>query len=144
MERPTGVTILAILNFLGAGLYALLAVLFFLIGAGGAASGVLDEMGGGAAAFLLGLGAAVGVILLIFAAIGLAIGIGMWKLRNWARIVTIVLVGLSLLLGVLGLLGSLISFELGSLIFQAIFVALYAWIIWYLFQPHVKQAFGVS
>ncbi len=144
MERPTGVTVLAVLNFLGAGLYALLAVLFFLIGAGGAASGVLDEMGGGAAAFLLGLGAAVGVILLIFAAIGLAIGIGMWKLRNWARIVTIVLVGLSLLLGVLGLLGSLISFELGSLIFQAIFVALYAWIIWYLFQPHVKQAFGVS
>ncbi len=144
MERPTGVTILAILNFLGAGLYALLAVLFFLIGAGGAASGMMSEMGGGAAAFLLGLGAAVGVILLIFAAIGLAIGIGLWKLRNWARIVTIVLVGLSLLLGVIGLLGSLISFELGSLIFQAIFVALYAWIIWYLFQPHVKQAFGVS
>ncbi len=144
MERPTGVTILAILNFLGAGLYALLAVLFFFIGAGGAASGMMSEMGGAAAAFLLGLGAAIGVILLIFAAIGLAIGIGMWKLRNWARIVTIVLVGLSLLLGVIGLLGSLISFELGSLIFQAIFVALYAWIIWYLFQPHVKQAFGVS
>ncbi len=144
MERPTGVTVLAVLNFLGAGLYALLAVLFFLIGAGGAASGMMSEMGGGAAAFLLGLGAAVGVILLIFAAIGLAIGIGMWKLRNWARIVTIVLVGLSLLLGVLGLLGSLIAFELVSLIFQAIFVALYAWIIWYLFQPHVKQAFGVS
>ncbi len=144
MERPTGVTVLAVLNFLGAGLYALLAVLFFLIGAGGAASGVMDEMGGGAAAFLLGLGAAVGVILLIFAAIGLAIGIGMWKLRNWARIVTIVLVGLSLLLGVIGLLGSLIAFELVSLIIQAIFVALYAWIIWYLFQPHVKQAFGVS
>ncbi len=144
MERPTGVTILAILNFLGAGLYALLAVLFFLIGAGGAASGMASEMEGGAAAFLLGLGAAVGVILLIFAAIGLAIGIGMWKLRNWARIVTIVLVGLSLLLGVIGLLGSLISFELGSLIFQAIFVALYAWIIWYLFQPHVKDAFGAA
>ncbi len=144
MDRPTGVTVLAVLNFLGAGLYALLAVLFFLIGAGGAASGMMSEMGGGTAAFLLGLGAAVGVILLIFAAIGLAIGIGMWKLRNWARIVTIVLVGLSLLLGVLGLLGSLISFELGSLIFQAIFVALYAWIIWYLFQPHVKQAFGVA
>ena len=144
MDRPTGVTVLAVLNFLGAGLYALLAVLFFLIGAGGAASGMMSEMGGGAAAFLLGLGAAVGVILLIFAAIGLAIGIGIWKLRNWARIVTIVLVGLSLLLGVIGLLGSLISFELGSLIFQAIFVALYAWIIWYLFQPHVKDAFGVS
>ncbi len=144
MERPTGVTVLAVLNFLGAGLYALLAVLFFLIGAGGAASGMMSEMGGGAAAFLLGLGAAVGVILLIFAAIGLAIGIGIWKLRNWARIVTIVLVGLSLLLGVIGLLGSLISSELGSLIFQATFAALYAWIIWYLFQPHVKQAFGVS
>ncbi len=144
MERPTGVTVLAVLNFLGAGLYALLAVLFFLIGAGGAASGMMSEMGGGAAAFLLGLGAAVGVILLIFSAIGLAIGIGLWKLRNWARIVTIVLVGLSLLLGVIGLLGSLIAFELGSLIFQAIFVALYAWIIWYLFQLHVKQAFGAA
>ncbi len=144
MERPTGVTVLAVLNFLGAGLYALFTVLFFLIGAGGAASGMMSEMGGGAAAFLLGLGAAVGVILLIFSAIGLAIGIGLWKLRNWARIVTIVLVGLSLLLGVIGLLGSLIAFELGSLIFQAIFVALYAWIIWYLFQLHVKQAFGAA
>ena len=70
MERPTGVTVLAVLNFLGAGLYALLAVLFFLISAGGAASGAMSEMGG-AAAFLLGLGAAVGVVLLILAAIGL-------------------------------------------------------------------------
>ena len=71
MERPTGVTVLAVLNFLGAGLYALLAVLFFLISAGGAASGAMSEMGGAAAAFLLGLGAAVGVVLLILAAIGL-------------------------------------------------------------------------
>ncbi len=123
MERPTGVTILAILNFLWAGLHALLAVLFFFIGAEDAA---------------------VGVVALILAAIGLAIGIGLWKLRNWARIVTIVLVGLSLPLSVLLLLGLLIGFELGSLIFQAIFVALYAWIIWYLFQPHVKDAFGAA
>ena len=71
MERPTGVTVLAVLNFLGAGLYALLAVLFFLISAGGAVSGAMSEMGGAAAAFLLGLGAAVGVVLLILAAIGL-------------------------------------------------------------------------
>jgi hypothetical protein len=143
MERPTGVTVIAVLDFIGAGLVALVAIGLIALG------GVLTTaMSSTPLAALTGAGAViVAVICLGFAALGIVIGIGMLKLRNWARIVTIVLTGLGLLGGVLGLLG-LTAMHTGSfagaLVRQLITIAIDVWILWYLFQAHVKQAFGAT
>lgn len=146
MDRPTGVTVLAVLNFLGAALYILLGVLFMVgMGALGAVLGQSGQEGSGAAmGLLMGLGAVAGVVLIFFGLIALAIGIGLWKLKNWARIITIVLSALGGLACLAGLLGGVMAAEIISIIVNVIFLGIYGLIIWYLFQAHVKQAFGVS
>ncbi|MFZ0981629.1 MAG: hypothetical protein WAN23_19665 [Candidatus Acidiferrales bacterium] len=71
----------------------------------------------------------------------------MWKLKNWARIITIVLTGIGLLGSVLSIIspfGHMHIFLFVFLIRRLILAAIYAWILWYLFQPNVKQAFGAT
>lgn len=146
MERPTGITILAVLNFLGAGLYVLGGIFMFVgMGIAGAAAGAGGGEGSaGAAGMLMGMGAVGGVILIICAAIPGLIGWGLWKLKNWARIVTIVFTALGVLGISLGIFTSLMAMEIFSLVFQALLAALYVWILMYLFKPHVKLAFGAA
>lgn len=142
MQRPTGVTILAVLAFCGAG--------FLVLGALGALFGgaLLSSLSSSGIGMMAGVGAAmIAVFLLIFAALDVAIGVGLLKLRNWARVVTIVLIGL-------GFLGSVFSvfspfahmhvFFMQFLIRRLVLAAIYAWILWYLFQPNVKQAFKAT
>jgi len=141
--RPTGVTVLAILNFLGAACMVIFGLLFMLgLGLAGMGAGSSGE--GGAMALLLGLGAVAGVIFLVFAAVAIVVGIGLWRLRNWARILTIVLAAISLLPLLPGLLMSMLSIEIFTMMFQLAFAAFYGWIIWYMLQPHVKRAFGAA
>lgn len=146
MERPTGITTLAVLNFIGAALTALGAVVFMVgFGMMGAAGKAAEPSGGASSLMLLGgLGAVGAVIFLFCAAFGVAIGYGLWTLRNWARVIQIICIGLGLLGCLLGVLTSLVGFHIVNLVLNAGFGALYVWILWYLFQPHVKQAFGVS
>jgi hypothetical protein len=142
MQRPTGVTILAVLAFLAGGFLVVAALLSLLGGA------VVSSLGSSGIGMMAGVGAALfAVFFLILAAVEVVIGIGLLKLQNWARIVTIVLVGLSLL----GSLGSIFNpfghahiFFLLFLIRRLVFAAIDVWILWYLFQPNVKQAFGAT
>lgn len=151
MDRPTGITILAILGFLFGLLMAGLAALMFVGGAflgtmlgAAAAEGGEAAAGAGMAGMLVGFGAVIGGVMLVFAILYFAVGYGLWKLKNWARWITIILSGLGAVLGVLGLLGSLLAFEIISLVFQLVFLAIYAWILWYMFQSHVKEAFDAA
>jgi len=106
MQRPTGVTILAVLAFIGAGLSVLVAIGAFLGGAVMSSMMANPRFG-----MLAGVGAViVGVFLLGIAVMDVVIGFGLWKLQNWARILTIVLSVLDLIhvpfgtaLGVYGL-----------------------------------------
>ncbi|MGA3295017.1 MAG: DUF2127 domain-containing protein [Candidatus Acidiferrales bacterium] len=140
MERPTGVTILAVLGFIGAGLLVLLALGCLLMG-----GVILARMARGPMGMIGGIGIAfVAVFCLIFAALYVVIGVGLWKLQNWARILTIVLVGLGLVIQALGLLGALAHFHPILFVWRAIFVAIDVWIVVYLLKPHVKQAFGAT
>ncbi len=141
MQRPTGVTILAVLDLIGAALCVL-----FALGAG-----ALSAFLGTAAAsqshsplgVIVGLGGAVAaVVFLLFAALAIAIGIGMLKLHNWARLTTIVLTALGVASALLGILTSMAHFVIGVLIYQLIVVAIDVWIIVYLLKPHVKAAFA--
>lgn len=139
MERPTGVTILAILSFIVAALTILGACVMFVVGAAGiaAASGG-RSMGGPLAA----LGAFAGVALLIFAVIYVVNGFGLWKLRGWGRLLTIVLVAIGVVFGVMGIFRAFVPLHVGLIVWQLIWLAIDVWILSYMFKPHVKQAFG--
>lgn len=139
MARPTGVTILAVLSFLGAGLFLLGACIMFVVGAAGmAAMAGGRAMGGPFAA----LGAFASVALLVFGVLYIVNGIGLLKLRAWGRLLTIILVALSFLFGLRGLLISAMHVQMGLVVWQLIILAIDVWILVYMFKPHVKQAFG--
>ena len=138
MERPTGVTILAVLEFISAGFIILLGLLLIV------GMSVLGAMGGsgegsGVMAVLGTLGAVAGVLVMILAVIPLAVGIGLWKLKNWARIVAIVFSGLGVASNLFGVIGGVTTGEMVSLSSGVIGLGVNVLILWYMFQPHVKQ-----
>ena len=140
MERPTGITVLSVLSFIGAGLSALGACAMFFLGAAGmAAAAGGRSMGGG---MFAALGAFAGVALLIAAVIYVVNGIGLWKLLGWGRLLTIVLLALGIIFGILTLFRNLAPLHIGLIIWQLIWLAIYVWVLTYMFKPHVKQAFG--
>jgi len=142
MGRPTGVTILAILNFIGAA-FCLLVGIAMILG-GGFIATMLSQQGqssAGAAGILAGLGAAAGVFIIIIGGVSAVVGFGMWKLKGWARIVSIVLAAIGAALQLLGLLGSLAHFNLFAFVWSVFWIAIDALIIWYLLKPEVKAAF---
>jgi len=138
MERPTGVTILAVLCFVFAGLALLAALALMFMG------GMLGQMveSSGMGTMLAGAGAIVGVVVLIGAALYFLVGFGLWKLKNWGRILAIVFVALGLIGAALGLFSSLSPFQAGVFGWQLFICLLDIWIIIYLLKPHVKQAFS--
>ena len=140
MQRPTGVTILAVLAFMGAGLLVLLGLAIFMGGAMLSSMSAYPRFGAIA-------GGIIAVFFLVFAVLDAVIGVGLWKLQNWARVLTIVLTGL----GLLGSVGGLVSpfayahfFFFAFLVRRVIVTAIQVWILVYLFKPHVKQAFGAT
>lgn len=140
MARPTGVTILAVLSFICSAFLILGALGMLLMGTVGLAamSGKGAAMGGPLAM----LGAFAGVVFLVLAALYIACGVGLLKLANWARMLTIVLVALGLLFAAMGAFKAMMPLMIGALIWQLIVIAIDVWILMYLFKPHVKQAFG--
>lgn len=96
------------------------------------------------AGMLGALGAFAGVLFLILAALYIACGVGLLKLANWARILTVVLIAIGLAFTVLGLFQAMMPFHIGMVIWNLIFVVIDVWILMYLFKPHVKQAFGTA
>ncbi|HVA71590.1 MAG TPA: hypothetical protein VNF02_00660 [Candidatus Limnocylindrales bacterium] len=140
MARPTGVTILAVLSFLGACLTLLGALIIFLLGSAG-----IGEMAGQGRAMggpLAAMGAFAGIAFLVLALLYVVNGVGLWKLRGWARLLTIILAGIGVVFGVIGIVKSLAPLMVGVLAWHVILIAIDAWILLYLFKPHVKQAFG--
>ena len=139
MGRPVGVTILAILNFIGAA-FCLLGGIVMILG-GGFIATMMSQQSAGVSGILAGLGAAAGVFIIICGGLAAAVGFGLWKLKGWARVVSIVLYGISAALQLLGLLGSLAHFNAFAVIWSVFWVAIDALIIWYLLKPEVKAAF---
>jgi hypothetical protein len=142
MGRPTGVTVIAILEFLVAG-FCLLLGLGMILGGGFIAS-IINQQGqgnAGAASVFAGFGAVLGFVFLVGAAINIAVGIGLLKLKGWARITTIVLAGIGAAFQLLGLLASLAHFSVGNFLYTVVILAIQGFIIWYLLKPEVKAAF---
>jgi hypothetical protein len=145
MQRPTGVTVIAVLDFIGAAFCVIGGLLMFMGGAmlGSFFSAAATANGATGAApaagFMAGIGAALGVVFLLFAVFAIFVAMGLLKLKNWARITTIVLSGLGLLSTLSRFLH---GFAGGGMVMTIIVLAYYIWVIWYMLQPNVKAAFG--
>ncbi len=119
MKRPDGVTLIGVYHFL-LGALALMGICAILIGlAAVLSSGERGAIWGGLALAFLA------VVACVFAVASLAVGWGLLQMKEWARWGAIALAILSLT-----------GFPIWTVIGGAI--------IWYLFRPEVKEAFGAA
>ena len=137
--RPTGVTIIAILNVIsgivmlagGVGLAAIGSILPTMTTLDPNASGQLAVAG------FLGVGGiAVGGILIILGIISFVVAWGLLKGKGWSWSVTMILSIISIVIGVI----SVVAGSIGSIV-NIIIAGI---IIYYLYRPHVKAFFGKS
>ena len=126
MQRPTGITVMAVLVAIG-GVFGLLAAVA-LLGVGAAA---------GATGGLGGLAALAGIIVLAYSVLSLVLAYGFWTLKPWAW-------PLGIGVQVLGIIQAVLQFmnNSTSVVSLVISLAIAGVILWYLYQPHVKAAFG--
>ncbi|HEY7733202.1 MAG TPA: hypothetical protein VIB07_00245 [Nitrososphaera sp.] len=133
-RRPTGVTIIAILNIIG-GIIMLVGGLVLV-----AAGSILPSLStntdlSGVPAWLIGTAAiAVGIILIILGIISFIVAYGLMKGMSWAWTLTVVLSIIGIVLNAI----SLASGNFGGIIS----IIISAIILYYLYRPHVKSFFG--
>jgi hypothetical protein len=136
MERPKGVMILAILNLLGGILGIIFGLIFFLFGSlgtvGGFVSGQANFTG---ASFFMVITSMIG---LVNSFLSLGVSLGLLTMKSWAWTMAIAiqfiyaLTYVTSILNGKNLLGSGLSLGIAGLI------------LYYLYQPNVKQAFAIS
>ncbi len=110
-EIPIGVKIISVLYYICTGLGILFTIFLF---AGIAFLGSLFPFLTAISAWGYGLVILSAILVLACSVLSFFVARGLWKLKNWARIVAIVFAGL----GILGVLGSLFSGFNFSLIVQ--------------------------
>ena len=116
-QRPMGITILAVLAIIGGAL------------------NVLAALGG----FSAGLGSFLGILSLLILVLGiaqLAFGYGAWTLQPWAWTLGLAVEGAIILFDILLILAG------ASITSVLIGVVVAAAILYYLFTPEIKKAFG--
>jgi hypothetical protein len=118
-ERPLGVTLIAIWQFVVAGLAALITIVLM--------TRVNLGLSGGASLFAC-------LYALIIPPF-IAIGMGLWDLRSWARTTFLVFAVLSLLISIFS---STIS---GASVLSIVLIVLNVAAVIYLFQPGVRSLF---
>lgn len=133
--RPTGVTIIAILNIIG-GIIMLIAGIA-VVAVGSLLPGIFEEgmMEAGAIGMLAG-GAAVamGAVIIALGIFSFVVAYGMLKGMSWAWTLTVVLSVISIALNAV----SLASGNFGGIVN----IVISAIVLYYLYRPHVKAYFG--
>jgi uncharacterized membrane protein (DUF2068 family) len=126
-DRPVGITLLALLAILS-GIFALCAGLVAFGAFGVGVLGSLLGAGSGAGALINGIfGVAWG-------SVSILLGLGLWQMRSWARLGTIIVQAIVLLFGVFALIGP------GSVPWINVIISVI--IIWYLMRSRVQTAFA--
>ena len=139
-SRPTGVAVMALVAAI-AGVSDILAGLGD-IGLGG---GFLGDLGFGAT--LNGIMTAIGLALVAVGALGVATAYGLWRGLNWGWLIARLWASLCIIAGVIGVALSVLSDRIvteiaAAMIGTAVPAVVAAVVLWYLYQPHVKAAFG--
>ena len=130
VQRPFGVTLLAVLHVIQ-------ALVVFLVGVVVVAVGELvSRRLFGVPHLLRGILWVIGAVLIILRLLYLVLAYGLWTGKGWAWWISLLLAGL-------GVLGSLLSLLRGGLI-AIITLLLDILIIYYLTRPNVKTFFGES
>ena len=134
MKRPAGVTSCATLFFVVSG-YLLFAAIVMLIRPGALPMAI-------GAPLLGGLEIAGPYMFLVMGAIGGLVGWGLLRLNNWARraAAIVAIVGIAALVPKVS--GDVLSLQSGSLIQSGLGITLRMLIVWYVYQPSVKEAFA--
>lgn len=130
MQRPTGVTILAILAAIG-GVLGLLGGLA-LVGFGGLAGGLVGAAIGGFVVIS-------GLILLVLAVLELVLAYGFWTLQPWAWQLGVILSAVNILIQILGVLRIVFYSDLSSALLSIIISGV---IIYYLNQAEIRRVFN--
>ena len=125
MQRPLGVTILAVLAAIGGVLGILGGLALFAI-----SSAVSFAIPG-----IAGMTAIIAVVVIVQSVILLAFAYGAWGLRPWAWTLGVVGAVLGIVLSVAQLGGV----SAASLVLD---IVIYAAIMYYLWQPSIQRAFG--
>ncbi len=138
MERPRGVTILGVLAILLAAMNLLTGILLITgVLPFEKAIGSLPDLGDMQASFEQ----TVKVMIVLFSVLGFVVGLGLLRMKDWARAFTRALC-------VLGLLGALIQMiqaftikDAPNFLFYAIAGGIYYWAFYYLGQKAIRAAF---
>ena len=140
--RPIGVTIFASLFALNLAFYAVLATLAaFNHTALVTLLHALSPSGAGPEAIHTAMGRVQPFYYTAMAVLTGALAAGFWRLQNWARIVVLGMIELSLLLVVSEIRPLLTAPTAGAIVLTVVRVALSALCLWYLFRRSVRDAF---
>jgi lysylphosphatidylglycerol synthetase-like protein (DUF2156 family) len=124
-SRPLGVTIIAILIVIA-------GILTLLVGIGSIAIGPLTALG---LVFV-----AAGVVSLVIGIAYLVMGYGLWKGKGWAWTISMIVLIIGIIIKLISLPRAVAS---GSNFSEDIVsIAISAFILYYLYRPHVKAYFG--
>jgi uncharacterized membrane protein (DUF2068 family) len=144
-SRPSGISVISVLEgvvsfFLLFGGFAFLAVSSFLTAGGWTQIpeedllSALEQMPWAASfiglpvfAITSALLLVIGITFIVLAGLGFIMTWGLWNGKNWARVITIILSGISVVFSLFSLPGSLLS------------IIINLTILYYLMQPYIKE-----
>jgi hypothetical protein len=142
VSRPTGVTIIAVLAFFAAAILAFGACIFLFAGMVGMTGA---DAGEPLSVAIAAMGVAGGYSLLVMAGVAVSVGIGVLKLREWARVVSIAAFGVGIVCTIFSLftvMGYLVIPAIPMILCHLAVMAIAVWLLSYLLRPTVKQAFS--
>jgi len=144
LKRPSGVTIIAVLTFLGAAILAAGSFAFFFVGVMGMTGG---DAGEPTSAAIAGMGLAGGFSLLILSGVAVCLAIGVLQLREWAWVASIASMAVGIACTILSLFaikGYRVLPPFPSVVFHLLLASTAAWMLAYLLIPRVKHAFNAA
>jgi uncharacterized membrane protein (DUF2068 family) len=132
--RPIGVSLIAVFTWIRAAFYALIGLA--ILGIGHLSGYMMSKMASESMmeTWITRLGKTLGLGALLIALVYIVVGLGLWGLKNWARVVAIAFVALWFFVGLFGLL----HFPSPWHIIRA---AIQIGIAVYLMLPDVKRVF---
>ncbi len=139
-SRPTGVLVIAVVAALAG-----VADIFAGLGDIAIGGGFISDLGFGAT--LDGIMTIAGLVLVLIGVLALVTGFGLWLGRHWAWLIARLWASLCVIIGLvsagLSLLGDTLTSQIVAAIVAAVVPAIIAAVVlWYLYRPDVRAAFG--
>ncbi len=137
MKRPVGITILAVIAVIY-GIFNLLLALLGLLGSALLASRVAAaaiKYSAETLAYATISDAVLGIVFLAF-------GIGALRLKGWAWTTGVAALVLELVRQIVGVV--IQGFSVGTIVRDGITIVIALVLLWYLFRPNVRAAFGTA